>query len=64
MTELFAVVESELSSMIAFGEQLDPLNSLNMLVVIGQRVAQAQEVHNKQIGLLISAVVACSMDSC
>ena len=44
MTELFAVVEPELSSLILYGEQLDPLNSLNMLVVIGQRVAQAQKV--------------------
>ena len=44
MTEIFSVVESELSQLVAFGEELDPLNSLNMLVVIGQRVTQAQQV--------------------
>ena len=44
MTELFSPVEMELLSLVSFGEQLDPLNSLNMLVVIGQRVAHAQHV--------------------
>lgn len=43
MTELFAIVESQLTLLVAFGEELDPLNSLNMLVVIGQRVTQAQQ---------------------
>nr|XP_026691670.1 exocyst complex component 1-like isoform X2 [Ciona intestinalis] len=46
MTEIFSVVESELLSLVAFGEDLDPLNSLNMLVVIGQRVSQAQQVND------------------
>ena len=44
MTEIFSVVESELSQLVDFGEELDPLNSLNMLVVIGQRVTRAQQV--------------------
>lgn len=44
MTEIFSIVETELSQLVAFGEELDPLNSLNMLVVIGQKVAQAQQV--------------------
>nr|CAB3243966.1 exocyst complex component 1-like [Phallusia mammillata] len=43
MTEIFSIVEPELSQLVAFGEELDPLNSLNMLVVIGQRVTQAQQ---------------------
>ncbi|CAK8673605.1 unnamed protein product [Clavelina lepadiformis] len=43
MTELFSIVESQLTLLVAFGEELDPLNSLNMLVVIGQRVTQAQQ---------------------
>lgn len=44
MTEIFSVVEKELLGFVAFGERLDPLNSLNMLVVIGDRVAKARQV--------------------
>lgn len=44
MTEIFTVVESELLGLVAFGEKLDPLNSLNMLVVIGDRVTKARQV--------------------
>lgn len=43
MTEIFNVVEPELLGLVAFGEKLDPLNSLNMLVVIGDRVAKARQ---------------------
>nr|XP_039251957.1 exocyst complex component 1-like isoform X3 [Styela clava] len=43
MTEIFTVVEPQLLGLVAFGEKLDPLNSLNMLVVIGDRVAKARQ---------------------
>ena len=44
MNEIFTVVEGELLQLINFGRDLNPHNSLNMMVVIGQRVDNARKV--------------------
>lgn len=59
MCEIFKVVEQELSQLINYGKELDPHNSLNMMVVIAQRVdnARAQSDGSFLSKLLGSALV-------